>query len=153
MGVAFPVYNLIKGIAFSCDNYTTKHSMKNVRVLGISNETQSTRWDALLNPLELQIDTTSKAEVMATPELASNYEIIIIDTDNPQDDIALCKLLRPLHTGFILVLGTDANEPDVLAAYAAGADDWIVKRPPNVLLRAKINAWSQRIEQVRRCNS
>ncbi len=146
MGAAFPIYNLVKGIAFSCNRYMTEHSMKNVRVLGISNETQAIRWDALLNPLELQFDTTSNGEVMATPGLVSNYDIIIIDTDNQQDAIELCKMLRPLHTGLILLLGTDSNEPHVLAAYAAGADDWIVKRPPNILLRAKINAWSKLIE-------
>src|SRR5690606_13997950 len=102
---------------------------------------------------ESSIDTTSTMEVLATPGLASSYDLIIIDTDNQQHDIALCKTLRPLHSKLILLLGTDADESHILAAYAAGADDCIVKRPPNVLLRAKINAWSKLIEPVQQLES
>jgi DNA-binding response OmpR family regulator len=123
--------------------------MMNLRVLIISDDNkEATSWNAIMKQLEMRADNASTWQILTSPMLADDQDIIIIDTGHEQGDVGLCSMLRPRHSGIILLAGSHPSESHLLAAYAAGADECILKPIGNQLLKAKMKMWQVRLETV-----
>jgi two-component system, OmpR family, alkaline phosphatase synthesis response regulator PhoP len=76
-------------------------------------------------------------------------DLIIIDVYTPQlDGIELGHQLRSQVISPILLLSYDSDEPNMLAAYQAGIDDYMVKPISPPLFLAKVEAWLRRAWMV-----
>ncbi len=82
-------------------------------------------------------------------------DLVVIDVDASHSDrVGLCKQLRAVSVGPILVFLPAHHETEILEAYAAGADDCVIKPISPAIFLAKVMAWAQRswllpIESVR----
>jgi DNA-binding response OmpR family regulator len=121
------------------------------RVLVISDDDkEASNWNAILNQLEICAAGASTWQIVTSPMLADGQDIIIIDTGHEQGDVGLCSMLRSRHSGIILLAANHFSESHLLAGYAAGADECIVKPIGHQLLRAKIRMWQERLATVLR---
>ena len=136
------------------DERSVEYSMKNFRVLVISDEDANVaEWDATMQRLEIQANSASTWQVLTSPEVADGHDIIVVDTDSQEGNLGLCYMLRPLYNGPILLVLKNDDESPLLAGYAAGADECIVKPIGGQLLWAKIKMWHKRLETVRGVHS
>jgi len=123
--------------------------MINLRVLIISDENkEATGWNVIMEQLEMRADSASTWQILTSPMLADEHDIIIVDTGHEQGDVGLCSLLRSRHRGIILLAASHPSEAHILAAYAAGADECIPKPIGSRLLKAKLEMWQARLETV-----
>jgi DNA-binding response OmpR family regulator len=82
-------------------------------------------------------------------------DLVVIDVDAKHNErIELCQHLRSVSVGPILMFLPAHHETEILEAYAAGADDCIVKPISPAIFLAKVMAWAQRswllpVESVR----
>lgn len=82
-------------------------------------------------------------------------DLVVIDVDARHDErIELCQQLRSVSVGPILMFLPAHHETEILEAYAAGADDCVVKPISPAIFLAKVMAWAQRswllpVESVR----
>jgi DNA-binding response OmpR family regulator len=82
-------------------------------------------------------------------------DLVVVDVNASHEQrIGLCKQLRALSVGPILVFLPAHHETEILEAYAAGADDCVIKPISPAIFLAKVLAWAQRswllpIENVR----
>jgi two-component system response regulator RstA len=79
--------------------------------------------------------------------LSCRPRLAIVDLMLPGlDGVSLCRRLRPLYSGALLVLTASDDEFDQVAALEAGADDYVCKPiKPRVLL-ARIRALLRRVD-------
>src|SRR5688572_2800206 len=85
------------------DERSVEYSMKNFRVLVISDEDANVaEWDATMQRLEIQTNSASTWQVLTSPEVADGHDIIVVDTDSQEGNLGLCYMLRPLYNGAIL---------------------------------------------------
>ena len=123
--------------------------MTDLRVLIISDEDkEAISWNAIMKQLDVRADRASTWQILTSPMLADEQDINIIDTGHEQGDVGLCSILRPRHNGIILLAASHPSESHLLAAYAAGADECILKPIGNQLLKAKMKMWQTRLEIV-----
>ena len=82
-------------------------------------------------------------------------DVVVIDISaSHAERLDLCRQLRAVSVGPILVFLPAHHETEILEAYAAGADDCVVKPISPAIFTAKVMAWAQRswlmpIESVR----
>jgi DNA-binding response OmpR family regulator len=121
--------------------------MKRVRaVLLCDVDSEVAGWEAILKLLEIEADLASTQQIVRSPVIVEGYDLVILDTRDAQSNVALCRMLRPVHRGVLLLCAEDPTEGYLMAGYKAGADDVVVKRAGPRLLRAKLAAWCRRIE-------
>ena len=120
--------------------------MKTFRALIISDDEEGvTRWHTILRPLGLHMEHASSQQVLESPTMAVRHDIAIIDTGDQQNNLALCHALRPIRSNPILLLVDTPDDAYLMAGYAAGADECIVKTLADRIMQAKINAWCRRL--------
>lgn len=82
-------------------------------------------------------------------------DLAVIDVDAKHSErIELCRQLRGVSVGPILLFLPAHHETEILEAYAAGADDCVIKPISPAIFLAKVMAWAQRswllpIENIR----
>ncbi len=124
--------------------------MKNLQVLIVRDERSNvTDWEAIQNQLELQINHKPIQELLISPAVASDYDLVIIDTEDHESAVALCSVARMHYSGAILLYTNSYSESDLIAGYNAGADDYLVKPRRSQVLQEKITKWCKRIAHVR----
>jgi DNA-binding response OmpR family regulator len=88
--------------------------------------------------LEVAQVETGIAAVEAAAVLAP--EIVVLELDLPElDGVEVCRRIRRSSGAYILVLTTRSHEEDTLAAFKAGADDYL-RKPcwvPELLARVR----------------
>jgi DNA-binding response OmpR family regulator len=125
-------------------------AMKNLQILIITDEDETVaEWNATMQRPETQINRASTWQILTSPAVAASHDIVIVDTDDPDGNLGLCYLLRPLYSGAILLSLKNYNEAHLLAGYAAGADECIAKPIGSQLLWAKMKMWYKRLEAIR----
>ncbi len=84
--------------------------------------------------------------LLAAERCASEQpDLVVIDVDAKHTErIDLCRQIRGLSIGPILVFLPAHHETEILEAYAAGADDCVVKPISPAIFLAKVMAWAQR---------
>ncbi len=72
-------------------------------------------------------------------------DVVVIDVDCPHAErLGLCKRLRDVSTGPLLLFLPTHHETEILEAYAAGVDDCLIKPVSPAIFLAKVLAWAQR---------
>lgn len=72
-------------------------------------------------------------------------DVAVIDVDAPHPDrLELCRRLRDVSAGPLLLFLPTHHETEILEAYAAGVDDCVVKPISPAIFLAKVLAWAQR---------
>ncbi len=99
------------------------------------------------------IETSMQRAVERWAEEAPDLAVIDVDAKHPER-IELCRQLRGVSVGPILLFLPTHHETEILEAYAAGADDCVIKPISPAIFLAKVMAWAQRswllpIESVR----
>ena len=117
--------------------------MPDFGILIISEEAQV--WPQVLEDNDTEVHTVRYQQIVADVDLATTYDLVIIDLQETRRQLYLCGKLRPTYEGAILAFtsGTDPESPLVL--YGAGVDECLVKPRGDRLIRAKIDAWRRRI--------
>ncbi|MCC6458269.1 MAG: response regulator transcription factor [Caldilineaceae bacterium] len=121
--------------------------MKPVRtVLICDGESEVAGWNTILKLLEIKADLASTRQIVRSPMVVGGYDLVILDTGDVQSNIVLCRMLRPVHKGVLLLCADDPDESYLMQGYGAGADDVVAKCAGARLLQAKLAAWCRRIE-------
>jgi DNA-binding response OmpR family regulator len=72
-------------------------------------------------------------------------DVTVVDVDAPQADrVELCRRLRSVSGGPLLLFLPAHHETEILEAYAAGVDDCVIKPVSPAIFLAKVMAWAQR---------
>ncbi len=72
-------------------------------------------------------------------------DVTVVDIDAPQADrLELCRRLRGVSAGPLLLFLPAHHETEILDAYAAGVDDCVIKPVSPAIFLAKVMAWAQR---------
>ncbi len=72
-------------------------------------------------------------------------DVVIIDVDATHDErLQLCRRLRDVSAGPLLLFLPAHHETEILEAYAVGVDDCVIKPISPAIFSAKVLAWSQR---------
>lgn len=96
---------------------------------------------------DVRIVVLSSARVIAAPAIACSFQLVIIDIGDGAAPLDLCRRLRALYRGALLLISGNMDETYVHEAYAAGVDECIA-RPANLMqLRAKLLSWFDRIRK------
>lgn len=116
------------------------------KILLISDDLTAARTLAFLfSQKGLVTELASSAEEALALWERDSFDLIVIDAHTPAlDGIGLCQQLRGMAVNPILFLPLQCDEPHLLRAYEAGADECIVKPVGVRLLLAKVLAWQRR---------
>lgn len=72
-------------------------------------------------------------------------DVVVMDIDaSHAERLELCKRLRDVSAGPLLLFLPAHHETEILEAYAAGVDDCVVKPVSPAIFLAKVLAWAQR---------
>ena len=74
-------------------------------------------------------------------EAANRHRVVVISSSDPTAAISLCYRLRPHFDGALVIFTDVTDEMYQRHAYAAGADEIIVKPITMSLLAAKLSSW------------
>jgi two-component system response regulator MtrA len=115
-------------------------------VLIVSDDpTTSGIWSMCVTVMRCQpIVASSKAEALASLEGAEPDLIVVDVTARQTSGVELCAELRERSGAPLLLLTPINNESHSLEAYAAGADECIIKPISPALFMAKSKAWLRR---------
>ncbi|HXF60366.1 MAG TPA: hypothetical protein VNK95_02040 [Caldilineaceae bacterium] len=90
----------------------------------------------------------SSARLSAAPAIACSFELVVIDIENTTDALSLCRRLRALYRGALLLLVADIDARLLCEAQAAGVDECIARSADSRQLRAALLCWCDRIRQA-----
>ena len=77
--------------------------------------------------------------------LSVQPDLVILDHILPnKDGLTICKLLRPIFNGLIVMLTANNDEIDHVVGLEVGADDYLIKPVQPRLLLAKVNSLLRR---------
>ncbi len=72
-------------------------------------------------------------------------DVVVIDVDaTHQERLELCRRLRDVSAGPLLLFLPAHHETEILEAYAVGVDDCVIKPVSPAIFLAKVLAWAQR---------
>ncbi len=72
-------------------------------------------------------------------------DLVILDIMLPgKDGISICREVRPMYDGFILMFTAKEDEIDQIVGLEVGADDYLIKPIKPRLLLAKLNSFLRR---------
>lgn len=117
--------------------------MNTYQVLFLTNDNQTTATQfESLHPLDGACLVPTYRSITRPQEVA-DFDLIVIDAEVEMINAALesCKRARANTEVPILIISSLDDEEYAIAAYQAGADDYIVKPFSSELLRAKLQAW------------
>ena len=114
------------------------------KILIISKERQF--WSLALDVPNTEADTVSYHQIVATLNVAIAYHLVIIDVEETARQITLCRKLRAVYEGAILVLTSDTDPEFQRRVYEAGADVCAMRSRNVSVIRAKIRVWLRRID-------
>lgn len=99
---------------------------------------------------DVRVVVLSSARLFAAPAIACSFQLVIVDIDNGDgtDPLALCRRLRTLYQGALLLISGNMDENYIQEAYAAGVDECIAKPVDLLQLRAKLISWLERIHNA-----
>ncbi len=102
-------------------------------------------WGYILRQKGLSV-VTENSLTRAVEQWAEDVpDVVVIDIDSPHPErLELCKQLRDVSAGPLLLLLPTHHETEMLEAYAAGVDDCIIKPVSPAIFAAKVLAWAQR---------
>jgi len=116
------------------------------KILLVSDDPTAARTSAFLfSQKGLVTEFASSTEEALALWERDSFDLIVIDVHTPAlDGIDLCQQLRAVAVNPILFLPHQCDEPYLLRAYEAGADECIVKPIGPRLFLAKVLAWQRR---------
>lgn len=95
------------------------------------------------NGLAVEIETRGDQALNTFKK--SPTDLVILDLMLPGlDGISICKLLREIYTGPILMLTAKSHDIDLIVGLESGADDYVSKPAEPMVLLAKIRALLRR---------
>jgi DNA-binding response OmpR family regulator len=100
-------------------------------------------WEYILQKQGLLVIVETRVEKAMDRWSAEMPDLLVIDIDT-QDPLELCKQFRSVSLAPILLFIPAYNEAQILAAYAAGVDDVLVKPISHTVFTPKILAWLRR---------
>jgi DNA-binding response OmpR family regulator len=112
-----------------------------LRVLSIDGPTES--WSDLFAHDE--VVWLSSSQDQCQPTRAAQYDLVLVNTNNPTDEIPLCQQWRACCRGGLILFTTQQDDHHLLRAYAVGVDMCMVKPVGPRLLEAQLNAWRRRL--------
>jgi two-component system alkaline phosphatase synthesis response regulator PhoP len=107
---------------------------------------------ALLRNEGFAVDQLDGGAGAVASTAATAPELIVLELDLPGlDGLEVCRRVRPISDAYIVVLSSRAGETDKVAAFEAGADDYVVKPflVPELVARVRAMRRRPRISMVR----
>jgi diguanylate cyclase (GGDEF)-like protein len=113
--------------------------------------------ERMLSRAGYEVETTTDGADALQRILAGPFHFLITDWDMPgMDGAALCRRVRAAQLPdyiYILMLTGHTTEADLLAAFDAGADDYVKKPANQAELLARVKAGCRLIESERRLSA
>ena len=82
--------------------------------------------------------------------LEDEPDLVILDVMLPgKDGLAICREIRPLYAGYIIMFTAREDEIDQIVGLELGADDYLIKPVKPRLLLAKVKAFLRRVDMTR----
>jgi two-component system OmpR family response regulator len=100
-------------------------------------------WGYVLRKQGLTVFLETRVERALESWSAEMPELVVIDVDK-QDSLALCRGLRSISLAPILLFLPEYDKPRILEAYAAGADDVLVRPIRHTFFIPRILLWLRR---------
>lgn len=97
------------------------------------------REKGLVAVMETSVERAMKRTAEEIPDLT------LIDVNGPPAQrIELCRKIRSVNAGPILLFLPSNNEQEILEAYQAGVDECVIKPISPAIFQAKLEAWTRR---------
>ncbi|MCB0086045.1 MAG: response regulator transcription factor [Caldilineaceae bacterium] len=100
------------------------------------------RWKSILNEPDFDVVYATQLDLSVRGLVLNDIHLVLVEGSGVADaDIELCTRLRDRVQAPLLLLSENATEEFILAAYAAGIDEFVPGRYSPALVKAKLRAW------------
>jgi DNA-binding response OmpR family regulator len=121
-------------------------TMINGRVMMLTDEKEAGQlWSHVLQQRGISVVVVSNFKNALSHWTADVFDMVIIDLYSSQQDASqICQILRSEIVNPILIFTNNRSEPEMLKAYDAGVDEYVIKPVSPLVFLAKVAAWLRR---------
>lgn len=120
--------------------------MINGKVIILTDELKAGQlWSHVLNQRGIATAVVASSKEALDEWVQDAFDMVIIDLYSPQGSASqTCQQLRTEIVNPILLFTNNRSEPEVLKAYEAGVDEYVIKPVSPLVFLAKVTAWLRR---------
>jgi DNA-binding response OmpR family regulator len=117
--------------------------MINGRVMMLTDEKEAGQlWGHVLQQRGIGVIVVSSFKDALSHWVSDTFDMVIIDLYSQQQDAGhICEQLRSEILNPILIFSNNRSELELLKAYEAGVDEYVIKPVSPFVFLAKVNAW------------